>query len=169
MNTEKIKSLLRSLLVEASNVMTDKGNLFYEGDELAVDTAVFSDEEMTTPMEDGDYETDDKVFTVADGKVAEIKEKEAEEPEAEETEETVEAEDETPEEEEVKEEPTEEVVEDNSEIEALKAEIEEIKKAIEEINAKLAEPVVEPIVEEFSKVNKGVDWSNIRKVAREWK
>lgn len=176
MTIERIKDVLRSLLVECGNVMSDKGNIFYEGDELIVGSMVYSDEDLTTPMEDGDYVTDEKVITIADGKVAEIKDKEVEDPEVEETvEEVVE---ETLEEE-VVEEPTEEpetvdngnaeIDELKAEIEALKAEIEGLRGTIESILEKVNAPMAEPIVEEFSKINQHVDWANIRKVAREWK
>lgn len=173
MTIEKIKEALRSLLIECNNVMTDKGNLFYEGDEIIVGSMIYSDEDLTTPIEDGEYVTDEKVITVVDGKVAEIKDKEIEEPEVEETVEEIEAEEEVVEEPidepETVEESNSEIEELKAEIEGLKAEIEGLKGTIESILEKVNAPMAEPVVEEFSKVNQGVDWSKIRKVAREWK
>lgn len=155
MTIEKIKDVLRSLLVECNNTMTDKGNLFYDGN-LIVGTVVYSDEDMETPIEDGEYSTDEQVITVTDGRVADIKDKEPEVIVEEEP--IVEAEEET----EVAEEPTEDpevVEEDNTEIEALKgeiealkAEIEGLKGTIESILEKVNAPMAEPITEEFSKI-----------------
>ena len=51
---------------------TTEGTLYYEGDTLAVDIAVFSDEAMTVPAADGTYNTNDNVITVANGVVASI-------------------------------------------------------------------------------------------------
>ena len=155
MNIEKIKEALRSLLVECNNTMSDKGNLFYNGDEIIVGATLYSDEDMATIVEDGDYEVEGKVITVVDGKVSEINEKKEDVVE-EET--TVEAEEETIVEETVVEEEPETVEEDNTidelkgEIEALKGEIEALKGTIESILEKVNAPMAEPITEEFSKV-----------------
>lgn len=168
MNLEKIKAALASLLVEASNTMSDKGNIFYDGENLIEGMQVYSDEELTTPLSDGEYVTDENIIVVADGRVAEIKEK-TEEPETEEVEEVT-AEEEVEEEvtETVKEEVTEEGDDLKAEIEALKAEIEALKGTIAEILTKVNEPATSPVTEEFAAISDVNDWSNIRKVARQF-
>lgn len=145
----KIKELMKKMLQEFGSVETADGKeIIFEGEELAEGMEVaYSDGE---PVENGEYEIDDKIVVIEDSKVKEIKEKEeevVEETEEEVVEEEVEAE----EEEEVV-----EVVEDEgpdyaAEIEALKAEIDALKAEIETIKATLAEPAAEPVVEEFHK------------------
>lgn len=142
----KIKTILTKLLAEFASVNTDKGEIFYEG-ELAVGVEIADAD--GNAVEDGEYVTDDNIIVVADGKVAEIKEKETEEV----VEEEVEAEEE---EVVVEEEPAAEPEKDydaKAEVEALKAEIAALKSEIEAIKNKLAEPANEPIVEEFKKVS----------------
>lgn len=51
---------------------------FYEG-ELAEGVAIFSDAEMTMPVEDGEYAIEDKMVVVAEGKVVSVQDKPAEE------------------------------------------------------------------------------------------
>ncbi len=167
MANNKLKNALRKLLAEFGEVSTDKGVLAYDGDELEVGMEVFIDGAIAP---DGEYEAEDKVIVVAEGKVAEIREKEAPvepeaEPEAEETPEAeeVEAEDapeaeEAPAEpetvEEVAEEAAEEAVEEvardlYAEIDALRAEIESLRAAIEEIKGA---PVDPPATETFEAI-----------------
>ena len=76
----KIKGILKSLLAEFGSIDTNKGVLDYEG-ELEVGAEVKINDEVAA---DGEYETDDKVIVVADGKITEIRDKEAEEEPAEE-------------------------------------------------------------------------------------
>lgn len=58
----------------ASTKLADETSLYYDGD-LAVNTAVFTDEAMSTPAADGNYTLEDgRTVTVAGGKVTEIKE-----------------------------------------------------------------------------------------------
>lgn len=61
------------LTVQAAAVeLADGSQLYYDGD-LAVDTAVFTDEAMTEPAGDGDYElADGRTITVAGGVVTAI-------------------------------------------------------------------------------------------------
>lgn len=87
--TQKLKVMLRALILKAGEIETDKGRLIYDGDELTVGTDVFveqanGDEIEVVPAPDGEYEADGKTYVVADGKISEIREPEAEdEPEAE--------------------------------------------------------------------------------------
>ena len=151
----KIKTILTKLLAEFASVNTDKGEIFYEG-ELAVGVEIADAD--GNAVEDGEYVTDDNIIVVADGKVAEIKEKETEEEPAAEEEEVEEVEAE--EEEVVVEEPAEPAYDAKAEVEALKAEVEALKSEIEAIKNKLAEPANEPIVEEFKKVSENKSTGN---------
>lgn len=72
----KIKGILKSLLAEFGSIDTNKGVLDYEG-ELEVGAEVKINDEVAA---DGEYETDDKVIVVAEGKITEIRDKEVEEP-----------------------------------------------------------------------------------------
>lgn len=87
--TQKLKVMLRALILKAGEIETDKGRLIYDGDELTVGTDVFveqanGDEIEVVPAPDGEYEADGKTYVVADGKISEIREPEAEdEPETE--------------------------------------------------------------------------------------
>lgn len=77
----KIKEKLASLIIEVEfeSIKTDKAVLQYDG-ELAVDIEIFVIDEATgerVPAADGEYVTEEnKVITVADGKVISIVEKE---------------------------------------------------------------------------------------------
>lgn len=68
----KLKERLKKLLQDFSETETNKGTLYTEG-ELEVGVEVFDAED--NPAEDGEYETEDKVIVVAEGKVTEIREK----------------------------------------------------------------------------------------------
>ena len=78
MITNKLLRLAKALL-SLSQTETDKGTLIAES-ELAVGVEVFIEDENgeMTAAPDGDYTTDDKVITVVEGKVTEIKDKEEE-------------------------------------------------------------------------------------------
>lgn len=76
----KIKGILKSLLAEFGSIDTNKGVLDYEG-ELEVGAEVKINDEVAA---DGEYETEDKIIVVADGKITEIRDKEAQEEPAEE-------------------------------------------------------------------------------------
>ena len=75
---KKILKLSRMLL-SLSQTITDKGTLIAET-EIEVGVEVFIEDENgeMVAAPDGDYTTDDKVITVVDGKVTEIKDKEKE-------------------------------------------------------------------------------------------
>lgn len=86
----KVKLMLRSLLIKAGELSTDKGTLLYDG-ELEIGVEVFQEVNgEIVPAADGEYKAENKTVVVADGKVAEIREEEV----TEEVEETVEAEEE---------------------------------------------------------------------------
>lgn len=79
---EKIKAALAKVLVECANCTTDKGILYWDGeDDLAVDMPVFTDEAKSAPAEDGEYiKEDGTTIVIKDGKVSEIKPKVDEQP-----------------------------------------------------------------------------------------
>ena len=144
----KIKEMLKSMLLQFGGVQTDKGELTYLGDkQLEVGDEVYLNEK---PAPDGDYVTDDKVFEVKYGKVEEIKVKELDDviPV------NLEVEPEKPTE------PTEpEPVEEKDElIEKLEGRVAELEKTLAELVERVGKlettPVVDPVVEEFDQINK---------------
>lgn len=58
--------------VNAGMIQCEEGTLYFDGDEIAQDDGVYSDQEMTTPAPDGDYTKGDINYTVGDGKVTDI-------------------------------------------------------------------------------------------------
>lgn len=77
---EKLKVALKKMLsLELGRVATDKGELVFDG-ELAVGVEVFIEDENgeLIPAPNGEYDAENSVIVVEEGKVAEIKEKEAE-------------------------------------------------------------------------------------------
>ena len=161
-NDEKMKNLLKKLLVKLASVETEKGTIYF-ADELAVGVEVFVDNENVEPAADGEYTLEDgRIVVVADGKVTEIKEAEKEEEVETPAETEVEAEDE----EVVVEEPAEPTEPEKDEVAELKAEVENLKAEIEAIKETLAkiveQPAVEPVEEQFNKV-KNVDDKTLTK------
>ena len=155
----RIKEMLRRMLAQFGEVSMDELILYYEGDgELTVGTVgtVVTDIDGN-PVADGEYHNDEMTVKIADGKVDAIEyiekkdEPVADEPETE-VDEKLEDEPETEvvEDETVVEEPAndEPVVDIEKELADLRAMIEEIKKKVDEL---VAEPIVDPIEEEFSK------------------
>lgn len=63
---------------QMASIATDNGTLIYDADELAVGVAVSVADENgnEAPAADGEYKAEDKVYVVADGKIAEIKDAE---------------------------------------------------------------------------------------------
>lgn len=81
---ESIKNKVKEFLLEFSNVSTDKGSIYWQGEELKEGLAVA--DENGEVIADGDYTLDDgRVITVKDGVISSISaptaEKPAEEPE----------------------------------------------------------------------------------------
>lgn len=155
----KIKEMLRKILVEFGTVSTDKGVIAFDGDELEAGMAVsgVDEEGNEVSLEDGDYRTEDgKIIVIADGKVVEIKDDEAEvatdEPAAEEPVENAEDEpaaEEPAEEPAAEETPTvEELQARIAELEARIAELEAENAALTEENNKLKEEPAAPSAEE---------------------
>ena len=152
--SNKIKEMLKSILLQFDGVQTDKGMLTWNGDkQLEVGDEVFIDEK---PAPDGDYVVDDKVFEVENGKVKEIKVKEMdyEKPENLETEPEKPAEPSEPESKEDKPAPDEK----DQKIAELENKVAELENKLADIIARIEKvesvPVVEPVVEEFDQINK---------------
>lgn len=94
--SQKLKLALKSILeLQLGEIATDKATLVFDG-ELAEGIEVFvkDENEELIPAEDGEYKAEEKVITVAEGKVAKIEdiEKPAEETEEKPAEENLETE-----------------------------------------------------------------------------
>ena len=160
-----LKSKFMKALLKFGEVQTDKGIIYWAGEEdLKAGDEVFN--ESYEPLEDGEYQTEDqKTIVVVDGKVSEIRDPEAEvsdEPKEEELAEEV-----------ISEEPAEVIVEEPvigeprdlaRELDELREEVAELKRALEAIKEQLAEPVAEPVAEEFKKTT--VKEAKMSKAAR---
>lgn len=90
--TQKLKVMLRALLVKAGELHAEKNGeavtLIFDGPTAEVGVEVFvesqnGEEVEVNPAPDGEYRVDDKVYVVADGKIAEIKDEGEGEPESE--------------------------------------------------------------------------------------
>lgn len=139
MKLEQIKMKLAKMLLQMATIKTDKAILEYDGEELAVGVAVYVVDENGERIvaEDGEYVTEEgKTIVVADGKVAEIKEKEEEEKPTEEEEVTEEVE---AEEEVTEETTTEETIDEIAKIKEDIAKINEILNSILEKMGKNAD------------------------------
>lgn len=156
MKINRIKTILRSLLVEMGEVATDRGVLVWNGEEdlKAGDTVkTLNEAGEEIDAEDGEYRTEDrKTIIVKDGKVEEIKDAEAEvadttkvaEDEAkgeENAEETPKAEEEMPK---TEDERDARIAELEAEIAEKKAEIDEKAAEIDVLKARIAELENEP-------------------------
>lgn len=76
---EAIKNKVKEFLLEFSNVSTDKGSIYWQGEELKEGLAVA--DENGEVIADGDYTLDDgRVITVKDGVISSISAPTAEEP-----------------------------------------------------------------------------------------
>lgn len=157
----KIKEVLRSLLVECGEVSTDKGVVIWDTDEeLKIGDAVHTIDENGNDieLEDGEYHTEDKkVIIVENGIVVEIRDNEAEvssdEPSAEEPEETQEENaDEEPTEEPSEEQPAEEGEDKDAIIEKLRARIAELEAENAELKEKLEESAAMSAEETYEKL-----------------
>lgn len=152
--SNKIKEMLKSILLQFDGVQTDKGMLTWNGDkQLEVGDEVYLDEK---PAPDGDYVVDDKVFEVENGKVEEIKVKEMEDVKPK----NFETEPEKPEGTEDKPAPDEK----DQKITELENKVAELENKLADIIARIEKvesaPVVEPVVDEFESMNKKLDKTN---------
>ena len=134
MTLKEIKFSLKKVLANFGQVETDKGVLEFVGEEMAVGSEVYINNDIAP---DGEYLTPDgKTIVVESGLIKEIKEP-------------------------VTEEMQDETVGFQAELDEIKAQlaslveiVDELASRLEEIEAKLAEPVEKPAPEEFKKTNK---------------
>lgn len=177
----KVKEALAQIVAEAENaevvdgykvISTDKGIVAWNGEEdikEGVDVWLEDEDGNMSPLEDGDYKTgDNRVITVKDGKVAEVKdapveeEKPAEEDApANEPEKPAENAEEAPAPEEAPAAPTEEE-KPADDVQALKDRIAELEAAVEakdaeiaDLKAKLEAPAGESAHDAYKKAKKG--------------
>ena len=165
----KIKEMLQTMLMQFSQLSTDKGLISWDGDgELPAvgDSIVIIDEEGNeVKAESGEYRADNgNIIVIEDGVVTEVREEEkpVEEPIDEPVEKPVEepmAEPEPQPQEEPIEEPIEEpeVDEKDVKIAELEAKVKELETENEQLRAKIKEleekPAVKPASEEFERIN----------------
>lgn len=155
--SNKIKEMLKSILLQFDGVQTDKGMLTWNGDkQLEVGDEVYLDEK---PAPDGDYVVDDKVFEVKNGKVEEIQVKEIDDviPENFETEPEKPTEPEGTEDKPAPDEKDQKIAELENKVAELENKLADIIARIEKVESA---PVVEPIVDEFESMNKKLDKTN---------
>ena len=163
----KIKNILRKLLLEFNTLSTDKAELYWEEDtELMVGYKVFVEDESgnKVPAMDGEYISDENKIKVAGGVVTEIERREIDdmpvEVPAEKKEEAMaEPAVEEPKAEPAAEEPKEEPKDDNTEkVAELEKKVAELEAKIADLEAKLAEiataPAAQPVMDEFENIKK---------------
>lgn len=161
----KIKEMLQTMLMQFSQLSTDKGLISWDGDgELPAvgDSIVIIDEEGNeVKAESGEYRADNgNIIVIEDGVVTEVREEEkpVEEPVEEPIVEPMVEPEPQPQEEPV-EEPIEEpeVDEKDAKIAELEAKVKELETENEQLRAKIKEleekPAVEPASEEFERIN----------------
>lgn len=165
-NMNKIKEMLKKLLMEFNSLSTNIAELYWEEDtELMVGYKVFVEDESGNkmPAMDGEYISDENKIKVEGGVVTEIERREVDDMPvdvpAEKKEETMEE----PAVEEPKEQPAEQPAEqpkdDNTEkVAELEKKVADLEAKIAELETKLAEiataPAAQPIVDEFENVKK---------------
>lgn len=151
----KLKLLLSIAKNKFGKVATDKAEVFYDGEELKVETRVYDAEGNAIP--DGEYSDGSKVYVIADSVVTEIRPVEEEKVEEEKTEtttttETTEEKTEEMAEDDIVEETTEEIVEETIAPEAPS--MEERVAALEKVVEELYEEIREMKVHEVERVAK---------------
>ena len=166
-NMNKIKEMLKKLLLEFNSLSTNIAELYWEEDtELMVGYKVFVEDESgnKVPAMDGEYISDENKIKVAGGTVTEIERREVDDmpvnvpAEKEETMEEPAVEE--PKEQPAKEEPAmEEPKDDNTEkVAELEKKVADLETKLADLEAKLAEiattPAAAPVVDEFENIKK---------------
>ena len=167
----KIKNILRKLLLEFNTLSTDKAELYWEEDtELMVGYKVFVEDESgnKVPAMDGEYISDENKIKVAGGVVTEIERREIDDmpavvPPMEKKEEMAEPAVEEPKADPAAdpapEEPKEEPKDDNTEkVAEMEKKIAELEAKLADLEAKIAEiataPAAQPVMDEFENIKK---------------
>ena len=163
----KIKEAVKKLLLQFSEIETDKGILSWEDDlPLDVGMAVYIND---LPAPDGEYVYNDMCYVVVEGKISEVKPvepKPEEDPKPEDPKPEQMEEDPKP-----MEDPTPEVTipaEVEARIVALEEKIKELTDKVVELTDKIAElsttPASDPVMEEFEKASKLKDITDDKKL-----
>lgn len=170
-NMNKIKEMLKKLLLEFNSLSTNIAELYWEEDtELMVGYKVFVEDESgnKVPAMDGEYISDENKIKVAGGTVTEIERREVDDMPvnvpAEKKDTMEEPVKEEPKEEPAKEEPKEEPAmeepkDDNTEkVAELEKKVAELETKLADLEAKLAEiattPAAQPVIDEFENIRK---------------
>lgn len=170
-NMNKIKEMLKKLLLEFNSLSTNIAELYWEEDtELMVGYKVFVEDESgnKVPAMDGEYISDENKIKVAGGVVTEIERREVDDMPVnvpEEKKDTMEEPvKEEPKEEPAKEEPKEEPAmeepkDDNTEkVAELEKKVADLETKLADLEAKLAEiattPAAQPVIDEFENIRK---------------
>ena len=166
-NMNKIKNILKQLLLEFNSLSTNIAELYWEEDtELMVGYKVFVEDESgnKVPAMDGEYISDENKIKVAGGVVTEIERREVDDMPvnvpAEKKEDVMEEPAvEEPAKEEPAEQPAEQPKDDNTEkVAELEKKVADLEAKLADLEAKLAEiattPAAAPVVDEFENIKK---------------
>ena len=166
-NMNKLKEMLKKLLMEFNSLSTNIAELYWEEDtELMVGYKVFVEDESgnKVPAMDGEYISDENKIKVAGGTVTEIERREIDDmpaniPPVEKKEAMAEPAVEEPKEEPAPEEPKEEPKDDNTEkVAEMEKKIAELEAKLADLEAKIAEiataPAAQPVMDEFENIKK---------------
>ena len=170
-NMNKLKEMLKKLLLEFNSLSTNIAELYWEEDtELMVGYKVFVEDESgnKVPAMDGEYISDENKIKVAGGTVTEIERREVDDMPvnvpAEKKDVMEEPVKEEPKEEPAKEEPKEEPAleepkDDNTEkVAELEKKVADLETKLADLEAKLAEiattPAAQPVIDEFENIKK---------------
>lgn len=169
-NMNKLKEMLKKLLLEFNSLSTNIAELYWEEDtELMVGYKVFVEDESgnKVPAMDGEYISDENKIKVAGGTVTEIERREVDDMPvnvpAEKKDVMEEPTKEEPAKEEPKEEPAEQPAEqpkdDNTEkVAELEKKVADLETKLADLEAKLAEiattPAAQPVIDEFENIRK---------------
>lgn len=171
--TDKIKVLLQIAKRKFGSIKTEDKEIFFDGDEIAVEKRVY--DEAGEPIPDGEYVFEDKVVVVKESVVTEIRPKEETEEKKEETTTTTTAEEETKvegaEEETITEEIKKEIAEGEPSVEdrvsALEELVETLFEEIRQMKVRETEQVSknEEIIREFSAFKRTPTATSVTKTA----
>lgn len=163
----KIKNILKQLLLEFNSLSTNIAELYWEEDtELMVGYKVFVEDESgnKVPAIDGEYISDENKIKVAGGVVTEIERREVDDMPVNVPEEKKDVMEEPAVEEPAKEEPKEEPAmeqpkDDNTEkVAELEKKVADLETKLADLEAKLAEiattPAAQPVIDEFENIRK---------------
>ena len=166
-NMNKIKEMLKKLLLEFNSLSTNIAELYWEEDtELMVGYKVFVEDESgnKVPAMDGEYISDENKIKVAGGVVTEIERREIDDmpanvPPVEKKEAMAEPAVEEPKAEPAPEEPKEEPKDDNTEkVAEMEKKIAELEAKLADLESKIAEiataPAAQPVMDEFENIKK---------------